>query len=192
MSSTPGDIEWLARIDKVEIDLTGQNPFGLVTSGLLQLTGRLGVLNLQSKDKENHRQDDGLSQQITGIYLHWDTTETASQYRSQEDLVVRKHITFRADPYTIDENNAVLCMPLRIMGYDFINHDYEAPFLQGLLLRRVENTVGYYRRIGLFSISDQVSLHRDSVSKARDETDIRDTASYVSRTENGQYTIVIV
>jgi hypothetical protein len=54
MPSTPGDIEWLAQIDKVEIHLGGQNPFGLVISGLLQLTGRLGVLNLQSKDNESH------------------------------------------------------------------------------------------------------------------------------------------
>jgi hypothetical protein len=189
----PGDIEWLAQIDEVDIKLVSENDFGQASSGSLVLTGPLGVLRIEKDGLAlPSTGDDSMVHMQRSLEIHWDTEEMERQFSKTSYSVVRRYSRYGSTSgkgHSISPQD-VFYMPVRLMDYDVGPLDYQVPMLQGLPLRRGK-TSGQFRRVGHFRISAQCCNGTADIAAFRNKTKILDPRYYISAKKNGDYTILI-
>ncbi|KAK4163275.1 HET-domain-containing protein [Cladorrhinum sp. PSN259] len=193
-------IEWLSRIQSVQVSNTTDKPFGQVSSGSLVITGPLKVLNITKDTTNMQPKPDILSDALLvschqDVDIFWDTKESHEKFANKRDAIWQYKTYRAAPPRHRPSSGDVFFMPLRIMNYDHCSWDYEFPMLQGLLLLPCPGTRGTYRRIGQLTVSEHKAT--DEFLKGekwpfQSRTEILDNRLYQSVGADGEYTIQIV
>lgn len=197
-------------MDDVSVQLASAGKFGQVQSGLLMVTGHLGVFRIDKENKEDLPVDANgtLFPTKRSIAASWDTKEleaTSSVYSVNTNL-------WRYSTYG-DSNgkgkgkdkgkgsggktaNAldVFYMPFRVMDADANEADYEMPMLTGLLLSPTGKGKGVYRRIGQLELSEQwhTASKENSLEAMTESTNILDQRFFTAKHKRGQYSICII
>lgn len=134
--SQPGDIQWLSKVDKVDVQPSSNDVFGQVRSGNLTLTGRLGVFRIN----KGGFQKPGDMGNIIGterlVRTSWDTLDAEKQYGESGKTRLWRYSRYgnAKGPRMKQHQLDVFSLPVRIMDADATEVDYEMPLLTGLLL----------------------------------------------------------
>ncbi|KAL2136225.1 hypothetical protein VTI74DRAFT_4855 [Chaetomium olivicolor] len=198
-----GDITWMAKVDDVSVQLAETGKYGQAQSGILTLTGRLGVFRIVKNGPENSandgdNQDTNRSPESKTLWIiaSWDTQELAEKFgTSGPRTYVQHHSTYgtgkgaRRSMHPLD----IFFVPVRVMDADPDGHDFEQPMLTGLLLLPTGNKKGMFRRIGQFELSGHwIHPHEEAFESLSKSTVLLDNRLYVSKHKRGQYTIRMV
>ncbi len=193
----------MAKVDHASIQLAETGKYGQARSGILTMTGRLGVLRIvkdvpESSTKSGVNQDAnrGPEKERQWFSASWDTQELAERFGSPGFYTyVQHHSTYgtgkgaRGTLHPLD----VFFVPVRVMDSDPDDYDYEQPMLTGLLLLPTGNKKGTFRRIGQFELSGHwIRPHEEAFEYLSKSTVLLENRWYVSKHKGGQYTICIV
>jgi hypothetical protein len=191
--SQPGDIQWLSKVDKVDVQPSSNDVFGQVRSGNLTLTGRLGVFRIN----KGGFQKPGDMGNIIGterlVRTSWDTLDAEKQYGESGKTRLWRYSRYgnAKGPRMKQHQLDVFSLPVRIMDADATEVDYEMPLLTGLLLLPTGKKQGQFRRVGQFEITEQW-WGGNVITPFTNETNIVDERFFVFKHKNGDYTISIV
>lgn len=171
-----------------------KDEFGQVSAGSLLLTGPLGVLRFDADGLEPPSiDDDSIIHTRRSLEIHWDSEEMKTQFSKLESPGIWRYCRYGSASgkgHLINRQD-VFYMPVRLMNYDLINLDYEAPMLQGLLLLHHGKIRGRFRRVGLFTKSTQFANGKADLAAFINKTKILDPKYFVPEKQNGDYTILI-
>lgn len=189
---------WFTHVDDAAVKLTDTGSFGQVRSGLVTLTGRLGVFRIDHDKTDTTPGGNGAFDiKKRWIKASWDTTEIMDNFGKSGDTDVWRYTTYgissEAPPHALD----VFYMPFRIMEADPDEYDYERPMLTGVLLLPVgDRRRGIFRRVGQFEMSEFWDRPEETgeslIDVLSEPTSIVDSRFYVSRRKKSTYTICIV
>ncbi|KAK5674383.1 hypothetical protein LTS10_012967 [Elasticomyces elasticus] len=187
------EIEWLARVVSCETKTITPNLFGQVASGSLVVSGPLIVLKVtEDKYPRPNMRRDVLEACKHGADIFWDSKESHERFGRKSTSPIWNYRTYHAGP--AGNGDDVFFMPFRIMQYDYLICDWEAPMLNGLLLLPCTEARGTYQRVGQLTISGH--RERDAFEEEKrplqSGTEITDHRLYQSALKNGEYTITIV
>jgi hypothetical protein len=192
-SGIPGEITWLSRVDLASVRLAGKEEFGQVRSGVLHMTGRLGVFRIDVEGRGDLASEEGDLIPTKGqIYPSWDTKEIEEIFGQSQ----RKVFLWRYTRYGI-ENGAngevdpldVFYLPVKIMAADPDGTDLETPILTGLLLLPTGKK-GQFRRVGQFEAFKR--WHENEIETLTETTRILDPRFFLSRHKHGVYCVSII
>jgi hypothetical protein len=198
-SGLPGKITWLARVDRVSVQLASTEPFGQVKSGLLTLTGHLGVFRIKQSGHDAAPSDVAGNLDPTDLQISasWDTKDPSLPQSSSPrtldlNLAIWRYTTYHGLNRSTNPLIDVFYMPVRLMDADANEADYEAPVVTGLLLTPLGGRNGYYRRIGQFELAEQWLPRGQTVEAMTRSTGIADRRFFVEKHKRGKYTICVV
>lgn len=127
------------------------------------------------------------------IRVNWDTLETQAIYREFSTApAVWKYSCYgsSSDSGAKVDSMDLFYMPFRIMRYDPDGYDYDTPMLTGLLLGPTGKRKGEYQRLGQFEMAEY--WVEKSVRSLVVATEILDEQVYVSKHDEGRYTIRVI
>ena len=187
----------MARVDNVNVQLAETGKFGQVSSGYLNLIGRLGVFRIDKENPDNPVDEIGnLVYPKRWITASWDTQELEEMFgKSGRHTDLWRYSTYGTGQGSSGNMNSldVFYMPVRIMNADPDESDYEQPMLTGLLLLPTGKQKGQYRRVGQFELSEHwLRSGEESLEPLTETTRILDSRFFISRHKHGEYTIVVV
>ncbi|KAL7755761.1 hypothetical protein ACKLNR_014288 [Fusarium oxysporum f. sp. zingiberi] len=193
-----GDITWMAKVDGVSVRPAKTGKYGHALSGILALTGRLGVFRIVKNEPENSVNVNGsLGSKRPWIQASWDTQELAEKFGASEPRTyVQHHSTYGTEKGTRRGMHPldIFFAPVRVMDADPDRYDYEQPMLTGLLLLPTGNKKGTFRRVGQFELSGHWKRpHEEAFEYLAKSTVLLDNRLYLSRhIKREQYTIRVV
>ncbi|KAK9793099.1 putative Heterokaryon incompatibility domain-containing protein [Seiridium cardinale] len=194
----PGKITWLSRINQAHVVLHSSQKFGQVSSGCLTIIGRLGVFRVDASKTLKVPPVNGkgkLAARKTWIQASWDTQDNQAVFGPSGRTELWRYIEYGTKIITKPKSKAkadqpnVFCLPMRIMGADPDERDWEAPMLTGLLLLPAERD-GHYRRIGQYEVSEH--WEDGSVAFFTNKTVLSDSTMYILKDTKGDYKINII
>jgi hypothetical protein len=191
-------VTWFTHVDDATVQLADTGSFGQVRSGIVTLTGRLGVFRIDRDKTESEPAGNGTFDLTKRwISASWDTTEIMANFGKSGETDVWRYITYgissEAPLHALD----VFYMPFRIMEADPDENDYERPMLTGVLLLPVgDGRRGVFRRVGQYEMSEFWDRPEDEgeslIEVLSESTSIADGRFYVARRKKRTYTIYIV
>lgn len=195
-------VTWFAQVDQASTSLATKELFGQVRSGVVILTGHLGVMRIVKDEVDGADNLNGTLVDDTGtLEASWDTWEMVEQFNKSGihswDTSFRRYSTYRpiSGSAASLHSSDVFFVPVRKMKADHHDWDYEVPVLTGLFLLPTGSKNGYYKRVGQFEFSERV-VQRDEADKVFDHltrsTGLTDPRYFVSKQKRGRYTIAIV
>ncbi|KAL2064515.1 hypothetical protein VTL71DRAFT_3652 [Oculimacula yallundae] len=192
-SNMPGEITWLSKVDSAQTCFAGPDEFGQVRSGILHITGRLGVFRIEkAASNDPAPQDEKLLTTNMELDISWDTVEVEDRFgKSSKGTCVGcySQYGFGHGPSIEDGLLDVFYLPVRIMTADPNSCYAERPMLTGLLLLPTGDK-GQFRRVGQ---SERVVFQgEDDWEGLTETTNILDARFFSTRQNHGEYSISVV
>ena len=191
----PGQVDWLAKINGVEVKLATSAEFGQVSSGTLSLTGPIGVLRLEKEGSQPPSSDDeNIIHERRWVLTHWDTKELEERYGPSQYTGAWRYSTYGSSNRIKHVSNCldVFYMPFRTMDFCEDGDDWEWPKFAALLLLPTGKKRGQYRRVGQLECLSRQGERAWSGSALKNKTKIQNPSFYVMEHKSGEYEITIV
>ncbi|KAF3035566.1 hypothetical protein E8E12_004983 [Didymella heteroderae] len=187
----------LSEVINASVDLSTEDVFGQVRSGLITLQGRLSIVVIGQSSYEISQMQTTrgiLADTTIHIRAYFDTIEARSSFVERDtshETIVRRFSSFPGDSLSLADLGfkAIFLLPIRLMQQD------KEFTLSGLLLLPTAQERGQYSRAGTFSHYDRDQYPASGGGFLSSSTDIVDERFFISKEGSGdstEYTISIV
>ncbi len=141
--------------------------------------------------------DETIVQQMRHLFISWDNKELTERFSKGGWTDVQRYCRYGPPYHTKRKLRAsrsldVFYLPFRLMDYNVVGQELERPKLSGLLLLPTKKKNGEFRRVGHFELDGGLDGDISSLTPFTNETAILDGRYYVSKEQNGDYTITVI